>query len=80
MNKSAWEEIINNKGLDWVEWHKEIMSPKFGRCMLKLWLSSDGWCSASIITPKEARYTKTLKAEDIESAKNEAEEWAVIRL
>ncbi len=80
MNKSSWSQVPNHEDLDWIEWHKEIMSAKHGRCMLKIWLSYDGLCKASITTPKDARYTKTLKSEDIESAKNEAEEWAGIRL
>lgn len=74
-----WEQVFNSEDPDWQEFKKEVMSARFGRCVLKVWSAYDGY-RASITTAKNARYAKPLRSDDIESAKTEASEWSSARL
>ena len=70
-----WEQIKQPEDISWVEWHREMMTYEFGRCMLKVWETMDGYFMASATKPNGDRAIKALEASDIETAKNEAERW-----
>jgi len=73
---TEWKQIKQPEDPNWVEWHKEVMSPNLGEAMLKVWQNMDGYFSASMVSHDYYRAVKALNSTTIESAKIEAEHWA----
>lgn len=71
-----WKQISQADDPDWIEWHKEIMSPKFSRVRLKVWKNPLGYFTASMTKINGYRSIQSLRALEVEAAKLEAEEWA----
>ena len=71
-----WKQIKQPEDPDWVEWHKEVMSPEWGRVMLKVWQNMEGYFNVSMTFPYKKRFVKALDSTTIEAAKLEAEKWA----
>ena len=72
---SEWKQIKQPEEPDWQEWEKEVMSSRYGRCTLRVWIASSGYWSAVAINQKGERATKSLCSETIEDAKQESLNW-----
>ena len=72
----TWKQKLQPQDPDWVEFHKEVISPtKGGRGMLKIWLVDSYW-GVSFTLPKGTRCRGILmNATNREEAKAEALEW-----
>ena len=72
---SKWIQIFQEEDADWIEWHKEVMSERLGRVILKIWLDSNGSFKASMTKPNGLRVRRFLG--DLKIGINKAKEKAL---
>jgi hypothetical protein len=74
-----WTKIIIAKAPDWQQWHREIMSPRQGRGMLKVWFDGyTGIWRTSLNYPSGAHTTTCLEqVGNACEAKAQALDWAM---
>ena len=73
---SIWKEIQHPLDPYWIEWHKEVISARHGRGMLKLWMGGSGSYFTSFTKVSDnSRYVQYLFTHDLGLAKKWALEW-----
>lgn len=69
----GWVRVRHPADPDWLEYHKQVMSPKHGRVRLKVYRNYQGQFMASFSTPMDMHASFSIKADDLNSALKMAE-------
>lgn len=72
-----WKQVHQPEDPSWLEWHREVMSRRIGRSILKVWLSLSGDWRASLARPNGDSASTTLDDETEGDAKASALRWAL---
>lgn len=72
-----WRRIHQPEDTTWLEWHREVMSKRIGRGMLKVWLSLSGEWKASLTRPNGDTASTTLDEDAEAEVKAAALRWAL---
>jgi hypothetical protein len=68
-----WKQYVMEEDSFGDEWHREVMSQKYGRCTVIVWLSSSGYYQCVFTTKDDYKHGQTLEGcTDLEGAKEQA--------